>query len=992
MSYVQKQNYSVAFTGGVDTKTDPKQVLAGNLLSLQNARFTNPGAIEKRTGFTKLGNLQEPTSNGQITSGQALQDFNNELLLFDNTNIYSYIKETGNWINKGTAISTIVNNTKITRMNTAQQENPDMAYLNGIEVYAYEDTRNSGSVRYAVIDTVSGNIIVPDSELAASSSQPKCISFSGKIYIFYQTASTLNYVAINPSTPTVVSSVTASATDGYTTGFAYDISVINAEMYIGYFSSHTASGEIDLFYYSSLMSKSAVTTVETGANTNNSFITYITVAGDSSHNVWINWCGNGFMSCAIYTYGLVSTVLAATGSLITTGGPIAMIESNTSNVMLFCLQINNAVSWKTQIVLYTLNTSGSAVAYGNLRSVGLASKPFNANGNQYINVAYDSSSTTTNLQCTYFTIMLSDIPFTVVAKMLPGVGGGLRTNSLIAEVSTISTNIFKFANSIKSPVVAEGGTDFTVLGVNSTQLDFEDPDKYIAVQFSNNLLIVGGILQSYDGVSVVEQGFNYYPEGITVTPSGSDGYLSTGTYSYCACYAWTDNVGNIQRSAPSPIVVVNVTATNHVTVVVPTYRITKKQAPRANVVIEIYRTQANAAGINPLFQLVTSILAPLQNSLSADTVSFVDLESDTNLATNLPLYTTGGILTNDAAPACSMMTLYNDRVILGGLEESNTLWYSQNRTELDNFNTAPVEFCATNTIGVDPRGGPITAIGLLNQNLIIFKKTQLFYVNGSGPDNTGQGPTFPDAQQIASDVGCANPNSVVITPAGLMFQSDKGIYILGTGLAYPTYIGAPVQGLLDGYQISSSTLSADKNLVIFTTTNDNTLVYDYYVGQWAIDTNQPAIDSTIYQNLFTYITSDGYVYQNNPNSYTDDTSPIYLSFTTPWLSFAQLNGYQRVFRAYILGTYEGTHTLDVTVAYDYNPAITYTTTVTPSATPPYEFRIDFNQQKCTSIQLTITDHQTSGYNQGYAISAITFVCGIMPGAARVPASSQYGTS
>ena len=48
---LQKTNVSLSFKQGLDTKTDPKQVVFGKLLNLQNGKFISPTQIKKRNGY-----------------------------------------------------------------------------------------------------------------------------------------------------------------------------------------------------------------------------------------------------------------------------------------------------------------------------------------------------------------------------------------------------------------------------------------------------------------------------------------------------------------------------------------------------------------------------------------------------------------------------------------------------------------------------------------------------------------------------------------------------------------------------------------------------------------------------------------------------------------------------------------------------------------------------------------------------------------------------
>jgi hypothetical protein len=373
------------------------------------------------------------------------------------------------------------------------------------------------------------------------------------------------------------------------------------------------------------------------------------------------------------------------------------------------------------------------------------------------------------------------------------------------------------------------------------------------------------------------------------------------------------------------------------------------------------------------------------------------------------IYTTGNILANISPPANSIIVTYNNRVFLAGLSDKLLMLYSQ--TVLDNSanNSVPPQFCQELTIACDPRGGNITALGLLNQALIIFKEREIFAIQGNGPDATGTNNDFGDPTLITSDVGCINANSVVITPMGLMFQSAKGIYLLDQSLNV-SYIGAPVEAF-NSLSWTASLENPQDNQIIFTSSSGIALIFDYYFKQWATWTNHYATSCAIYNNLFAFLTPSGEVFVQNRNAWTDAGSPIFLSWTLPNLSFAGLQGFQRVFRCFILGSYKGIHSLNVSVAYDFNDSSTQTTTIFPSnglstwgsdtnwgSSSPwgggsyqiYEFRVDFNIQKCTSIRLQVSDNQASSYNEGYSISSVVFEVGILPGANRLPVSNTYG--
>lgn len=1000
---LEAQLVPVQFGGGINTKVDPKQLQAGQLIGLQNAQFTKTGQLNKRFGYTTLNTTVE--GGGQILTGVELAAYNDELILFDGNNLYSYLAATGNWSNRGTAISITTQDKDIIRLSQAQQLNPDFAYLNGIEVYAWEDSR--GGVFYSVLDAQTKAFAVSGVQLNSIGAQPKCIAFQNQIFIFYTDGSdTLYYQTINSLNPTVVTAPLVIAIDGMdnTNGFPYDVSVIGNQLFVGYLGGSPNTGAIRLFYLSSGFVKSSTTVVNStpGIAANAGYHGAINVCGDSNNDVWISWSNGLTIYTASYYYTLSSQILSST--LVDTANCTVLtgIESPTPLTLLLHYEILSNTSYNEITKIATISLSGTITPVSTIRSVGLASKAFTINNNIYITAAYQSP-----LQSTDFTFLISKqgtllTTPTIIAKETSSVGGGLQTNGMCPEMVQISSGIFKFANLQAGKIISEANTLFTLLGVNSTELIFTPSDNFVNTTQENTLLIVGGILQGYDGVSTTELGFHLYPESIVAAISGA-GSLSTGTYQYVVEFEWTDNYGQIYRSAPSIPVSIQVSSGQGVQLSGPTLRLTSKTT---SISIVIYRTAANGTTFNQ----ITSTISPLLNSTSTDSWVFTDILSDVSAQSNAAVYTTGNILANIAPPANSIISTFGDRVFLSGMSDPLLMWYSQSVVDNSNQNTIPPQFCAELTFSLDPRGGAITGLGLLNQILIIFKTSNIFSLQGNGPDATGNNSDYGDATLITSDVGCINGSSIVITPSGLMFQSNKGIYLLDQSLSL-TYIGSPVE-LYNTYTITSAVLNATSNQVIFTTKQGLALVYDYYQQQWSTWTNHYAVDSTIYNNNFCYLTPFGQVFQQNTSLFTDNGNPIYMNFTTPNLSFAGLQGFQRVYKMFILGTYKGPHTLNVQVAYDFNDSYTQFVTVQPSANVStwgsdafwgtssfwggnytlYEFRIDMQQQKCSSIRINISDNQASSYNEGYSISSLVFQVGITVGANRLPTTSTYGTT
>ncbi|MGD0331143.1 MAG: hypothetical protein ABSB40_12010 [Nitrososphaeria archaeon] len=1008
MAFIQPTTVPLSFQGGINSKTDALQLQPPALLELQNAQFSKIGQLNKRFGYDILSTQIMDGTN--IGSAVAIDNFNNELNLFDNSNIYTYISSNGTWANRGAAISLINTNNNIIRMDNAQQINPDSNYCNGIEVYVWEDSR--GGIRYSIIDSETDSYVVSDKILNGNGQQPKVVVFDNIFYIFYNDGiDTFWYATINPSNPEILTIPIPLVSDCMPTGFCYD-ACASSDGYI--YVAYTQLYDTNQYVTTIRFNKTTIPqTIQCHVIYNTDIISCLSILVDSHDNCWVSF-GQSFQgvwsvqSIVITNYLTPTYTIYQVDSLQT--ATIAMVESLNLGSIQIIYEVVGDQSYNQLTKSCTVNASGTIIPIGTLRSVGIATKPFTYNNEIFINLTYQSA-----LQSTYFTVYLTESPFTIVGKVSAQVGGGLRTNSMLAEVASPKSGQFIWSNLVKGQFISEDNTSFSLLGINSTLTDFTNVNKFNSVTFSNNLLFVGGILQSYDGVSVVEQNFHLFPENVTATPNnnGGSGALSVGQYQYQVVYAWTDKFGQIQYSSPSVPVTATCTIVNDsVSIFIPTLRLTAKQ----NVIIKIYRTQVNET----TFQEVTSELAPLLNDPTTDVILFEDAVADIDIAGNQTIYTTGGVLPNAAPPSCSMITLFQDRVMISGLEDPHLIWFSKNRVDNTNFSTVPCEFSAELTYAVSQKGGPITAIAVMDQNLVIFKASSIYLLSGDGPNDEGGGDTFPDPQLITTSIGCTNPNSIVFIDDGLMFQSpNKGIWLLPRSVSAPTYIGQNVDDTALSYVVSSATADVNSNQVIFTTSNGPAMVYDYFVNQWSLWTNHNSVDGIIFDGNFCFVKNNGNVYIQDRTIFYDGYIDGYqqgydMELTTPWISYSSLMGYQAIFRAFLLGTYKSPHTLNVSLGYNFNPAFTSFATINATNTvgatmwgmdgytwgggsvwgedySPYIYQINFPIQKCTSFRIKLSDTQSvNAYMEAFAISGMLFELGQMPAGVRIPTTKKVG--
>lgn len=978
---LQKQVIPINFDKGLNQKVDSKLVIPSDLLELENAVFTKYGALNKRFGYESLSTQIQ--GGGNIIQGEALGVFNEELNLYTGKKLYAYTESTNRWIDKGNMVSTIVSDTPILK-NGYAQANISCDTLDDITVYAWEDSR--GGVRCSVLDQTSNTTYVFDTLLNVDGARCKVVAFDPYIVIFYRKTSntSLRYKYISKNSPTVLSSEGTVATDLNAT-YNYD-AVANVDFIdIVY---HNNANEISIRSMSNVFAVSGATTLAEDPTD------CITAIVDPTQRLWIAFSDGTDVKLTVYSY-LLAVLLAPT--VIETIADIVNITGciNEDTIDLYYTK-SAAVTYNYLIRKNTCaidGTVGTAAEFK--RSVSLASKAFYYNGKCYLNVIHSSE-----LQSTYFTISEDG---NVIAKMSQGTAGDIPDNTLLTTIPFLSDTSVLFARQEKTAILSEDNTIFSQEGIYTSELEFSSENKFQNSQLGQ-LHIVGGILQSYDGASVTEHNFHLYPENVTAVDAGGGGSIANGTYQYSVCYEWTDNLGQIHKSIPStPVSVTTIGGSSTVTVTIPTLRLTAKTDTRAPVRIVVYRTQ----DLGTLFYRVSSIVSPTYNSTTADKVTFSDTLADATIIANDLLYTTGSVLESEAPPASALITTFKNRVFLSGLPDPLQIWYSKKRTV-----GIPVEFSSFFSMRVDSYGGDITAIGAMDGNLLIFKRNAIFALSGDGPNDLGQQTDYGDAQLVTSDAGCDNPNTIVMTPDGLMFKSSKGVYLINRSLEV-SYIGANVEDF-NGYIISGSALVPDTNQIRFTTEDSTTLMYDYYFKQWGTFTNQQAEDCQIWNGKFLYLKSSGIVNMEN-EGFQDVGSPIVMKITTSWLSFAGVQGFQRVWRMIFLGEYKSAHKINVAVGYNFSPSFSQFAQIDISdvyqitaygedspygagspyggAYPLYQFKTHLTKQKCQSLRFSFYDSQEylSVAGEGFNMCNIALEVGIKPTIVKNATANTFAT-
>lgn len=873
-----------------------------------------------------------------------------------------------------------------------------------------------GSHLYVAYDTTTGGQAVKVTYLAATSASVGGAPVTAKAFSGY-TAALMSVTADVTGTSPIIWLTFYDGTDGWVCSVDSNLNTLLPPLPISLpatalnIASAAQNGQNSMFFE---MENSY--TFDSSIPTNFIIVVHTFVPMETFTSVFSSGAGSISVSSATGLSDGNTILDVTTPSNIASGTTITNISGTTLTLS------HNTAGNSASSPGDTLVSSSGVDVNVSVRSIGLASKAFIVDGIVYYLAAYQSS-----YQSTYFLIngSVSRAPTPVIAGKLAYENGGGYLSHGLPNVTITGGTVAQFPYLFKDLIQAvnkdtnvPSGTQvagiYSQTGINLATVAFGTVGTDTA-EIGNDLHISGGFLWMYDGYSVVEHNFFLWPDTDQTNPTdmaawsatgGSmaaqpDGSTNTNAYWYQFTYEWTDNQGNAFRSAPSIPIAVTTTGSGtsgSVTLNIPTLRLTMKTANPVKIVV--YRW---SVGQEEYYQ-TTSISSPLLNDTTVDYVTFVDTNADATILGNNLIYTTGGVLEDVNAPATNIMALFDTRFWMVDAEDQNLVWFSKQVIE-----ATPVEMSdlltmyIPPTVGTEVSTGPIRTLFPMDDKLIFGKKGAFVYINGSGPDNTGHNSQYSPATFITATVGCDNQQSFVLIPQGLMFQSDKGIWLLDRGLG-TEYIGAPVEQFTTGATVMSAVNIPEANQVRFTMSSGITLMYDYFYDQWGTFVNVPAVSSTIFENQHTYINASGAVFQESPGTYLDGSEPVLMQFTTGPLRLGELQYYQRAYFFYLLGTYLSPHKLAVSIYHDYNVAPAQSVLISPinysapygsgpSQSPygqgnPYggpgsleQWRVFFDASTARSMAIGIGVQEIfdatlgAAAGAGLTLSGINFVCG-----------------
>lgn len=506
---------------------------------------------------------------------------------------------------------------------------------------------------------------------------------------------------------------------------------------------------------------------------------------------------------------------------------------------------------------------------------------------------------------------------------------------------------------------------------------FNNDGDVLSIKFQRYNLLVGAVPTSFDGTFYAPLNSSTVPFIYFSTPLVGGGSLPAGTYSFCYYIENLNFDGSIERSPISNTVQVTIAGPNDRA----GFRIGIENFKDDNIKRITYKLFMTEASGTVFYLVYTSTD---DNSVLAGVIEISALPDTTSEI----LYTQGGVLESQILPPITYAHNAKSRIFAINGEDRNEILFSNKiiSGELPSFNGL---LALRQDSENSARNDFFIGISSMDDKVIVFKRSNLFYFYGDGPNELGTGGAFTELFKISTDVGCSEPKSIVQTPLGVMFKSLKGYYLLGRDLSI-IRIGEPI----DAYQslaCNNATLLEKKNEVRFLT-DSLTICYNYEQGKWSI-IKYGGIDATIYNDDYYILQrwSPNALFKLSSSSFLDDLgNPLTMRIVTPWYKVSQIQDFGRFYHAYILGRMKSLHDLIVKVYYDYDDSTSDTFTITPEFDDPqYQYRVNIPQQKCESIKFEIYDTNQQGTNESMELIDLTFTVGLKKGTYKINAARRY---
>lgn len=384
----------------------------------------------------------------------------------------------------------------------------------------------------------------------------------------------------------------------------------------------------------------------------------------------------------------------------------------------------------------------------------------------------------------------------------------------------INSSVFTSADkTLRLAYVADSldGVDRGGLVVRYVDFDWNMRTPRYAILAGGQAVIAAAQPACWDGAEITEMQPLHVPK-IVGSATGGTGDALTGTYLFAAVVSWRDGAGVVHRSAPSSTITLSPAGTAvQLWVTMPvSYRngltqdmvsVTIYASQDAGLVLYAQTTAVDVASTTSYWAAFTAVFDPVQNALTPA------LYSDGS-ATQIKI--------PFAPNAMKDAKVIGDRLWLIDAE-INRAYYSQPLSTEALEGVFPA-MNPTQYIDFPASAGTVVAAENWKELPLFFSSTGVWTVDGEGPDALNNPPFFAQPRQL-SDLPCTDPESVVLTPAGILFRSGNRFAVAGDTFTM-------LDDALADVDVVGAVVFRDQHEVVFFEVTGVAHVFNYLKQAW----------------------------------------------------------------------------------------------------------------------------------------------------------------
>lgn len=383
------------------------------------------------------------------------------------------------------------------------------------------------------------------------------------------------------------------------------------------------------------------------------------------------------------------------------------------------------------------------------------------------------------------------------------------------------------------------------------------------------------------------------------------------------------------------------------------------------------------------------------------------------------IYTAGNVLAADPWPNFDAIVSSGRRLFAHSISDPSAIYYSKTFE-----NGIAPEFSASLVVSLGNE--VITALGAIDDKVIIFTDRNCWVMYGTGPDNTGANGDF-FLEKLTFQHGCTDQDSILTFEGGLAFFStttkeftaisrdlqlvdigenvkymSEGITNIRTAIVAPFdhelrwYCDKPAGGGLPAVGIASPE-RPPRPFLGNSTPVDPVFVYNYKYQKWSIhdDYGTETLRTAVVNNNVAILSSSYVVALEDETAW--DNTDFYCKWETPWIKVNQLQDFGRFYGLTFLGRYMSDWVdnggtimagdIQVTIAYDYE-SVDGTRHVhleranvdfDPNEGQRLQFKVTPARQKCQAIKILIEEKDTTAvevWEPTYALGQGVILAGV----------------